>query len=110
MRFGILFISLFVSTVAGAADQLVNVPSDSKAKYYVLEKSGKDTQRVILTRRVGPSGTSFSKRLYNCAERTVKYLATGDTLADLAQSKPDPKMGPILEGSIAYYIGLEACR
>jgi hypothetical protein len=85
------------------------VPSDARANFYILEKSGQDNVRVIVTKREGPSGTSYSKRLYNCAEHTAKYLGTGDSLEAMALSAADSAMAPIVEGSIAYYVSLQAC-
>jgi hypothetical protein len=98
------------STAALAAETPLAVPSDPKARFFVLEKAGKGAERTIVTKRVGPSGTSYSRRLYNCSNSTVKYLGNGDTLEDMKKSRPDPNMGPIVQGSIAYYVGLEACR
>jgi hypothetical protein len=85
------------------------VPSDAKANFYVVEKGGQGNERTIITKREGASGISYSKRLYNCAEHTVKYLGTGDSLAAMAVSAADPSMAPIVEGSTAYYVGLQAC-
>jgi hypothetical protein len=93
-----------------AVETPLSVPSDPKARFFVLEKGGKGAERTILTKRVGPSGTSYSRRLYNCSNSTVKYLGTGDTLDEMKKSKPDPNMGPIVPGSIAFYVGQEACR
>ena len=86
-----------------------NVPSDSNASFYILEKGGSGSERTILTKRVGSSGTTFSKRLYNCDNSTVKYLGTGDSLIQMQSSSPDANMSPIIKGSIAYYVGIEAC-
>ena len=110
MKFRIVLIGLFVATSALATESTLNVPSDSKAQFFVLEKDGKGAQRTIVTKRVGSSGTSFSKRLYNCNDNTVKYLGTGDSLASMATSKADPNMASIVQGSIAYYVGVEACK
>jgi hypothetical protein len=98
------------SISAVAAETPLDVPSDPKARYFVLEKVGKGAERTILTKRVGPSGTSFSRRLYNCSQGTVKYLGTGDTLEQMKRSKPDANMSPIVNGSIAFHVGREACR
>ncbi|EID64666.1 hypothetical protein ECW26_48270 [Escherichia coli W26] len=40
----------------------------------------------------------------------VKYLGSGETLEQMKNSKPDPKMGGIVSGSIADYVGREACK
>lgn len=110
MKYHLVLITLIVSTSVLAAETPLSVPSDAKAQFFVLEKGGSGSQRTIITKRVGSSGTSYSKRLYNCADSTVKYLGTGDSLEDMNKSNPDPNMGPIVQGSIAYYVGLEACK
>ena len=110
MKPRLVLLSLIVSASSFAAERPISVPSDSKAHFFVLEKDGKGAERTIVTKRVGPSGTSYSKRFYNCKKNTVKYLGDGDSLAEMASSKADPSMGPIVQGSIAYYVGLEACK
>ena len=108
VRFAV--ICLMVSASALAAEMPLSVPSDSNAQFFVLEKAGSGAERTIVTKRVGPSGTSYSKRLYNCTDNTVKYLGTGDSLAEMAASKAATNMGPIVQDSIAYYVGVEACK
>lgn len=103
-------IAIVVSASAFSAESLVSVPSDPKAQFFALEKGGSGSERTIVTKRVGTSGVSYSKRLYNCANSTVKYLGTGDSLDAMSRSMPDPNMGPIVQGSIAYYVGIEACK
>ena len=110
MKFQLVSLSLFIAASAIAAEKPLSVPSDPKAQFFVLEKGGSGTQRTIVTKRVGPSGIGYSKRLYNCTDSTVKYLGTGDSLAAMVASKADPNMGPIVQGSIAYYVGVEACK
>ncbi|WAP65398.1 hypothetical protein OZ911_08365 [Pseudomonas fortuita] len=88
----------------------LHVPSDPKAAYTILARDTSGNERTITTKRVGSSGTSYSRRLYNCADRTVKYLGSGETLEQMKASQPDPRMGPIVSGSIADYVGAEACR
>lgn len=88
----------------------VSVPTDPKASYVVLDKSRSGDMATITTKREGPSGSSYSKRLYDCKAGTVKYLGDGDTLEQMNSSAPDPNMAPIVEKSIAYYIGQRACQ
>lgn len=103
-------IALFATIPSFAAEKMLHVPSDSKATYIVLDKSGKGNLRTIVTKRMGLSGDSFSKRLYNCKNQTVKYIGTGDTLAEMKASKPKDKMSEIVPGAIADYVGIEACK
>ena len=110
----VLATALLVASVASVASQSAErplvVPTDAKANYTILEISGQWPNRTIVTKRVGSSGTSYSKRIYNCSNSTVKYLGTGDTLADMARSKPDPRMAPVVSQSIADYVGRQACK
>ncbi|MDP1927083.1 MAG: hypothetical protein Q8K62_01090 [Thiobacillus sp.] len=110
MRLAFVCLALALPTTTLAAEKPLHIPSDPKASYLVLEKGGSGSQRTIVTKRTGSSGTSYSKRLYDCSNGTVKYLGSSDSLDGMRRSKPDPRMGPIVEGSIAYYVGLEACR
>lgn len=111
MKFQFVFLSIIIATSAFAAEKPLDVPSDPKAKFFVLEKGSSGAERTIVTKRVGPSGTSYSERLYNCTDRTVKYIGTGDSIAEMvASSKVTTNMGPIIQDSIAYYVGIEACK
>lgn len=86
------------------------VPSDAKAKYTVLNKSSDGAYRIITTRRDGSSGITYSKRIYDCAGNKTKYLGTGDSLTQMENSTSDPSMYEIVENSIAFYVGKEACK
>ncbi|MCW0398757.1 hypothetical protein NB688_000571 [Xanthomonas sacchari] len=107
-----LIVAAIVVAVGSAAakPELLHVPSDIKAKYLVLSVEGAWPNRIIVTKRSGPSGTSYSKRLYSCSSKRVKYLGTGDTPGQMQSSKPDPNMTTIVPGSIADYVGRRACR
>ncbi|OAT21106.1 hypothetical protein M979_0335 [Buttiauxella noackiae ATCC 51607] len=106
----ILIIGLMVSFCAASSQQSIHIPTDSKASYTVLEKGNLGGLRTIVTKRDGSSGTSYSQRAYDCSNGQVKYLGTGDSLAEMKASKPDPNLSPIIEQSIAYYVGKEACK
>jgi hypothetical protein len=103
MRLFISAVVLLSATTAFAVEHQLPIPSDPKATYFVLEKGGTKNNPTLMTKRVGPSGTSYSQRLFDCNAGTVKYLSTGDTTEDMKNSKPDPKMAPLVEGSIAWY-------
>lgn len=102
------FTMLSFSALAGANQ--IQVPTDSNATYTLLEKGSQGSLRTITTKREGPSGVSFSQRIYDCDLSEVKYLGSGDTLEEMQNSQPDPNMAPIVSESIAYYLGKEACK
>ena len=103
-------IFLIVSSSAYSAEKVLAVPTDAKATYAILEIGGKFPNRTIVTKRIGSSGTSYSKRIYNCSRKTVKYLGTGDNLAEMTSSTPDPNMSEIVPESTADYVGRQACK
>lgn len=89
---------------------LLAVPSDPKAQYFVFERGGTLTRPTIVTKRVGPSGTSFSRREFDCSARTVRYLGTGDSISEMNAGSPAPAMAPVVAGAIADYVGRAACK
>jgi hypothetical protein len=105
----LLFATMMSAIISMAAETRFAVPSDPDAQYYVLDRGGSGTERTIVTKRVGPSGTSYSKRLYNCTSRAVKYLGGGDTLERMLSSSANAGMTPIVAGSVADYVGRIAC-
>ena len=88
----------------------ITIPSDRKADYFVFEKGEWQGMPTLLTKRVGSSGTTYSLRVFDCQSHTAKYLGTGESLAAMRNSRPDPSMYEVLSGSIAYYLWLHACN
>lgn len=93
-----------------AEGRKISVPSDAGASYFVMDSpTSSGSNRTIVTRRAGTSGESWSKRIYDCANYTAKYLGTGATRAAMDASRPDPNMAIVLPGTIADYVGRVAC-
>lgn len=108
--FFLLAISMIVCVVV-QAQEYVAVPSDPKAKYTLLEtKKRGDGMVESLTKRDGPSGTSYSKRLIDCDNATFKYTAEGETLEGMKTKTHFNPMGPLTVGSISTYISAYACE
>lgn len=106
----VLFVVMALMSFSAMSATTVSIPTDSKAKYTIIDKTTNGTMATITTMREGPSGVSYSQRLYDCAAWTVKYLGDGDTLEQMKASKPDESMSSIVDNSIAYYIGQRACK
>lgn len=113
MKYALLALSLFLGPGPALADDPVEieVPSDSKADYTLLglEDLGGGVVQTT-TKRVGPSGTSYAKRLFDCGSMRFKYLAEGDSIEELDRGTPSPNMGPLFTGSISYHVSRYACR
>ncbi|MGC0858433.1 hypothetical protein WKG86_05425 [Pantoea agglomerans] len=100
-----------VAVTAGASKPpyKLHVPSDPNATYTILDVGSKGNLATIVTKREGKSGTTYSQRAYDCSAQKVMYLGSGETLEQMKASKPDDHISDIFEGSIADYIGKEAC-
>jgi hypothetical protein len=99
--------SVAVSDVRG--DPGLVIPTDSKARYWIVEQSGSVEEPILTTKRVGSSGTTFSRRVFDCSAKTFRYLAEGSTLAGMQSSQPDARKAPLVDGSISHYFWVHAC-
>ncbi|MGP2486914.1 hypothetical protein ACTUTK_06970 [Pantoea ananatis] len=106
----IIFAVVAMTSFGAFSAKTISIPTDTRARYTILDKVKKGSSATITTKREGPSGVSFSKRLYNCSAWTVKYLGDGETIEQMKSSKPDQNMSTIVENSIADYLGKQACR
>lgn len=80
-----------------------DVPSDSKARYALLNVV-KSTGGLIIatTRRDGSSGPSFARREIDCAAQTYRYIGEGDTLDQANLPAPNPgEMSELVTGLIS---------
>lgn len=86
-----------------AGGSAFEVPSDTRARYFLLSVApGKEGNIIAITRREGPSGTSFSRREIDCDARTFRYIGEGDTLAKAKLPASNPgDMSPLVVGSIS---------
>ncbi|WET17007.1 hypothetical protein P2W49_11790 [Yersinia intermedia] len=108
--YNLLIPIMLFSPFLNAAEYKITIPSDSKAEYTVLSKGSLGNLKTIVTKRAGSSGVSYSERAYDCNNRTVKYLGSGDTLDQMKESVADKKMSEIFTESIADFVGREACK
>lgn len=96
-------------TAAQDESEPLAVPSDPRARYFVVERAGTAARPVITTKRVGPSGTSYARREFDCGARRVRYLGEGDTKAEADRPNEEPNLSSIVDGSIADYVRGAAC-
>lgn len=94
---------------APLAGKEFRIPSDTKARWGLIDIKQDPSGSMIFTHRVGPSGTTYSIRQYNCVSQRVRYVSTGETIAEMRTSKADAQMSEIQPRSIAYYLGRLAC-
>jgi hypothetical protein len=106
----VVAVSLPLAQASGQTGKPISVPSDPKARYWAVEgKRTSPTMVEILTRREGPSGTSYSLRQIDRAQRQFRYLDDGDTLAAAKNGTASPRMGSLMSGSISTEVADYAC-
>ena len=89
----------------------ISVPSDPRASYQLVRWSRLSNGNLeAVTRRDGPSGTSFSRREIDCGAMTFRYLGEGDTMEEaLADSANAGAMAPLTSQSISTYVSQFVC-
>jgi len=80
-----------------------SVSSDSQASYRLVTWSPMPNGHIqALTRRDGPSGTSFARREIDCDGRLFRYLGEGDTREQAMRDSPNiGEMSDLVPDSIA---------
>lgn len=71
------------STPSYISAKKLHVPSDPNANYYLLESIPVGNNLSIVTRRLGPSGESFSKREIDCKNTRFRYLGDGNSIEEM---------------------------
>jgi hypothetical protein len=97
---------------SGEGGEPVPVPSDPRARYWLLDWSRMSNGNLeVLTRRSGPSGVSYARREIDCGAMTFRYLGEGDSVAEARQDSPNPGgMGELVGGSISTEVSQFVCR
>ena len=89
-----------------------SAPADPNATYTLLGvKPGRGGNIIALTRRTGPSGTSYSNREIDCGEQLARYIGEGDTREEAERPAPNPgNMAMLVEGSSTWAAVQAACE
>ena len=80
----------------------ISAPSDPGASYRILKISKRPNGNLeVVSRRDGPSGTSFARREINCGRNTYRYLGEGDTRDEASEDSPNRGSMSALTGTSA---------
>lgn len=104
----IFLIGLFALSAAHAAEEPIKL--DSEARYFVVEKGGTAAKPTLVLKRVGSSGTSYTKRAFDCEARTAVLVASGKTLETMDKPKPEAEMRPLTKDSVTEQLWRHVCR
>ena len=105
----VVLIGLLTLPAAYAAEEPIKLKTDLRSQYFVVERGGTATKPTLVVKRIGPSGTSYTKRAFDCEARTAKHVGTGDSLEEMAKAKPDPDMSPLVDGSVTQQLWQQVC-
>lgn len=110
MRLLVLITGLLGLSSAFAGEYRIDIKTDSRGDYYVVEKGGTANNPTLTVKWVGPGGTPYYvKRSFDCKAGTAKYLGEGESLEAATKLLPDEKMLPLGEGSIPRQLADHVC-
>lgn len=102
---------LSVTAITAQAGESVYVPTDLKASYEMLINKPINGRLLVVTKRVGPSGTSFAAREIDCQAGTFRYVGEGSSMEALRANAHDKdRMAVLTAGSISTYVAIHACK
>ena len=111
---------LILPFMALAGFDTLYIPTDSKAKYTVIQNKKVGELTILQTIRKSPYGVSFSTRLFNCSNATFKYLVDveGEKNINVFLEKNneamkflnESNMTTLVRGSISHYAYKYACK
>jgi hypothetical protein len=109
MRIFLALLGWCALSIAYGDEYPLDINSDIKAEYFVVEKSGTPEQPTLVMKRVRAGATSYSKRSFDCEAATARSLGSAESLADLSSAGDSGEMAPVTEGTIAYQLWQHAC-
>lgn len=109
MKRVVALIGLFALPAAHGAEEPINLNTSVKSKYFLVEQGGTAAMPTMVVKRIGPSGTSFVKRAFDCEARTAMHLGSGETIEAMAKATPDPGMEPLTPNSVTQQLWQMAC-
>ena len=79
---GLLLVSCGPSDPPRSEQAVIPVASDS-ARYELVSRNEVEGIQIVLTERIGKSGTSFAMREIDCATNQARYIGEGDSLEEV---------------------------
>lgn len=87
----------------------LDIRTDTKSAYFVVEKSGSPEQPVLVVKRVRAGAASYSKRIFDCDAGTTGSLGSSESLEDLANGCGEGDMVPVTEDTVIFQLWKHAC-
>jgi hypothetical protein len=94
---------------AVADDTPIDLKTDLKGQYFLVEKGGTAAKPTLVIKRAKPGYNYYVNRELDCAAHTVRTLGEGESLEAMADAPPDPEASPIEPGSIPDQLARLVC-
>jgi hypothetical protein len=93
-------------------DKSIVYASDPNARFEILSNKSLPNRNIeVVTKRIGPSGISFSRREISCSNYSYRYLGEGDTLDEALKNGPNiGEMSALTGTSASSDVANEACE
>jgi hypothetical protein len=102
--------ALIAIPVAQADDAMpLDIKTDLDAAYFLIEKGGTDNNPTVVVKRTGPGDLYYTKREFDCAAHTVRYLGEGATLEAMENAEPATDAHPLKADSIPEQLSRLVC-
>jgi hypothetical protein len=98
--FTIVLVAALIPFAAHADDIPLDIKTDLKGKFYLVEKAGSTDNPTLVIKSVVGDYNDYSKREFDCTAHTVRYLSTGKNLQQMVLIQPESEMSAITPDSI----------
>lgn len=98
--FTIVFVAALIPFATHADDVPLDIKTDLKGKFYLVEKAGSTDNPTLVIKSVSGDYSDYSKREFDCTAHTARYLSTGMSLQQMVPIQPESEMSPITPDSI----------
>lgn len=92
-----------------AEDTPIDIKTDLKGQYFIVEKGGTPEKPTLVVKRAAPGYNHYVKREFDCAAHTVRYLGEGESLEEMAAGQPDAEGNPIEKDTIPDQLARHVC-
>ena len=105
----VVLVGSFWALSARAEDTPIDIATDIKGQYFLVEKAGTAANPTLVVKRSKPGYSYYVKREFDCAAHTVRILGEGESLEEIAAAPSGAEAGPIRAGSISDQLSRLAC-
>jgi hypothetical protein len=105
----VVLVGSLAALSARAEDTQIDIKTDVKGTYFLVEKAGTAANPTLIVKRARPGSDYYVKREFDCAAHTVRNLGEGESLEATAEAQSNVEAGPIQAGSISDQLSRIAC-